>query len=160
MRSVDELLAQVPVFAALPPEHRDTIAGCGQNQVFEPDAYLMREGDPADVFYVIRRGAVALETFIPQQGAITLQTLHEGDLLGWSWLFPPFRTAFDARAVDRVHALQLDGACLRGKCDSDPALGYGLLKLFAGVIVERLQHTRLQLLDLYAKSPTARPVRR
>ncbi len=153
MRRIDELLGEVPVFAELAAEHRETIAGCGQNAVFRPDSYLMREGEPADTFYVIREGSVALETFVPQRGAVMLQTLHAGDLLGWSWLFPPYRTAFDARAIETTHALQFDGACLRGKCDSDPALGYDLLKLFAGVIVQRLQNTRIQLLDLYDTVP-------
>jgi CRP/FNR family transcriptional regulator, cyclic AMP receptor protein len=153
LETIEQLLAAVPVFSTLSEEHRDVIAGCGQNAVFEDGGYLMRENEAADAFYVIRRGAIALETFVPQRGAVTIETLHEGDLLGWSWLFPPYRTAFDARAIGDVHALQFDGACLRGKCDSDPALGYALLKLFAGVIVQRLQNTRLQLLDVYDKVP-------
>ncbi len=159
MQSVDELLGRVPVFAGLAAEHRATISACGRNQVFEPDAYLMREGDPAELFFVIRQGTATLETFVPQRGAVTLQTLHDGDLLGWSWLFPPYRTAFDARALDTVHALQFDGTCLREKCDSDPSLGYEVLKLFAAVIIQRLQHTRVQLLDLYAESPAPTPIR-
>jgi CRP-like cAMP-binding protein len=143
----------VPAFTSLRPEHRELIAGCGRNAVFEDGAYLMREGEAADTFYVVRRGAIALETFVPQRGAVTLETLDEGELLGWSWLFEPYRTAFDARAVGTVHALEFDGACLRGKCESDPALGYDLLKLFAAVIVERLQNTRLRLLDVYGQVP-------
>ena len=92
----------------------------------------MREGEPADAFYVIREGAVALETDVPGRGAVTLETLHDGDLLGWSWLVPPYRTAFDARALGTTHAIAFDGACLRGKCEADPALGYDLLKLLRG----------------------------
>jgi CRP-like cAMP-binding protein len=153
LQTIEQLLAEVPVFSTLADEHRELIAGCGQNVVFEDGGYLMREDEAADWFYVIRTGAVALETFVPQRGAVVIETLHEGDLLGWSWLFPPYRTAFDARAIGEVHAIQFDGACLRGKCDSDPALGYALLKLFAGVIVQRLQNTRLQLLDVYDKVP-------
>jgi CRP-like cAMP-binding protein len=153
MQTIDELLGEVPTFRSLAKQHRELIAGCGQNAVFEDGAYLMREGEPADAFYVIRHAAVALETFVPERGPVTLETLHEGDLLGWSWLIEPYRTAFDARAVGTVHAIQFDGACLRGKFDSDPALGYDLLKLFAAVIVERLQNTRLQLLNVYDKAP-------
>jgi CRP/FNR family transcriptional regulator, cyclic AMP receptor protein len=153
LQTIEQLLGEVPVFRTLADEHRDVIAGCGQTAVFEDGTYLMRENEAANAFYVIRTGAVALETFVPQRGAVVIETLHEGDLLGWSWLFPPYRTAFDARAVGEVHALRFDGACLRGKCDSDPALGYALLKLFAGVIVQRLQNTRLQLLDVYDKVP-------
>ena len=122
MRTLEELVAEVPALGSLSGPHRETIAGCARNAVFEAGDYLMREDDPADTFFVIREGAVALETFVPQRGAITLQTLHDGDLLGWSWLVPPYRTAFDARAVGTAHALAFDGACLRGKCDADPAL--------------------------------------
>jgi CRP/FNR family transcriptional regulator, cyclic AMP receptor protein len=115
----------------------------------------MREGDPADAFYVLREGAVALQTEVPGRGAIVLQTLHDGELLGWSWLVPPYRVAFDARSLGTTHAIALDGACLRGKCEADPALGYALLKILSTVFVERLQDTRLRLLDLYGKGPNA-----
>jgi CRP-like cAMP-binding protein len=155
MRTVEELVGEAPVLGALTPEHRDTIAGCARNAAFQDGEYLMREGQPADTFYVIRQGDVALETFIPQRGPVTLQTLHTGDLVGWSWLLPPYRTAFDARAGGTTHTLAFDGACLRGKCETDPALGYDLLKLFAGVIVQRLQSTRLQLLNVYGTTPQA-----
>jgi CRP-like cAMP-binding protein len=111
----------------------------------------MREGEPADAFYVIRHGAVALETVVPQRGPVVLQTLHDGELLGWSWLVPPYRTAFDARSRGTTRAIAFDGACLRDKCEADPALGYALLKLLSGVFTERLQDTRLRLLDLYGK---------
>ena len=149
MRTIEELLADVPALGALAPAHRAVIAGCARNQVFESGDYLMREGEPADAFHVIRDGSVALETFVPQRGPVAVQSLDSGDLLGWSWLVPPYRAAFDARALTSTHAITFDAACLRGKAESDPALGYDLLKLFAGVIVRRLQATRLQLLDVY-----------
>jgi CRP/FNR family cyclic AMP-dependent transcriptional regulator len=152
MRTIEELLGEVRALQALAPEHRDTLAGCARNRVFEPGERIMREGDPADAFYVIREGAVALETVVPARGAVLMQTLHDGDLLGWSWLVPPYRTAFDARSMGTTHAIAFDGACLRGKCEADPALGYDLLKLLSGVFVERLQDTRLRLLDLYGKA--------
>ena len=151
MRSIEELLGDVPALEALEPEHRALIAGCAQNRVFEPGAYLMGEGEPADTFYVIREGDVALEIYVPQRGAVTVQSLHDGDLLGWSWLVPPYRVAFDARAVTETHTIEFDAACLRGKSEADPALGYDLLRLFAGVVVQRLQNTRVQLLDLYGR---------
>jgi CRP/FNR family transcriptional regulator, cyclic AMP receptor protein len=149
MRTIEELLAEVPALRALAPEHRDTVAGCARNQVFEPGARIMREGDPADAFYVIREGQVALETNVPGRGAVILQTLHDGELLGWSWLVPPYRTAFDARSIATTHAIAFDGACLRGKAEADPALGYALLQRFSALMLERLQATRLRLLDVY-----------
>ena len=108
---------------------------------------------PADEFFVIRRGAVAVETEVPGRGAVTLETLGPGEILGWSWLVPPYRSAFGARALDAVHVIALDGACLRGKCERDPALGFDLLKVVATVFVRRLEETRMRLLDLYAGVP-------
>ena len=71
------------------------------------------------------------------------------DVLGWSWLIPPYRWRFDARAIDLTRAIALDGKCLRGKCDQDPRLGYELLKRVAAIMAERLHATRLQMLDVY-----------
>jgi CRP/FNR family cyclic AMP-dependent transcriptional regulator len=86
---------------------------------------------------------------VPSRGAVTLQTLGEGDLLGWSWLFPPYIWQFDARAQEDVRATAFDGACLRTKCDADPALGYDLMKRLARLVSSRLEATRRQLLDVY-----------
>jgi CRP/FNR family transcriptional regulator, cyclic AMP receptor protein len=89
-------------------------------------------------------------TQVPGRGEITIETLHAGDLLGWSWLVEPYRNAFGARATGEVtRVLALDGVCLRGKCEADPALGYELLKLLASVFAQRLRDTRVRLLDLY-----------
>jgi CRP-like cAMP-binding protein len=149
MRTIDQLLTDAPAFEGMSREHLDFIAGCAQNRTFEEDSYLLREGDPADVFYVIRRGRVALETFVPQEGTMILETIDDGDLLGWSWLVPPYRVAFDARAVDTVHTVSFDALCLRGKCDEDAVLGYELMRRFLPVIADRLQATRLRLIDIY-----------
>jgi CRP/FNR family transcriptional regulator, cyclic AMP receptor protein len=149
MRTIDALLADVPALEGLGRQHLELIAGCARNRVFEPGEHLMREGEPADCFYVIRSGDVALETYVPQGGALTIETLHGGDLVGWSWLVPPYRTTFDARALEQTHTISFDGACLRGKCEQDHDLGWELMRRFTSVIVERLQATRLRLLDVY-----------
>ena len=84
-----------------------------------------------------------------ERGAIVVETLDPGEIVGWSWLFPPYVWHFDARAVDDVRAVAFDGACLRGKCDQDPVLGYALMQRVAHVMYERLQDARMRLLDLY-----------
>ena len=152
MRSLEQLIGDVPALAGLSDAHRATIAGCARNRALAAGETIMREGEHADAFFVIRAGTVALSTPVPGRGAVVVQTLHAGDLLGWSWLVPPYRTAFDAVAAEPARAIALDGACLRGKCDADPALGYALLKVLAAVFAERLQDTRLRLLDLYGAS--------
>ena len=116
---------------------------------FAEGEVLFREGDRADMFWVVRHGSVALETFVPARGAITIETLEAGEVVGWSWLFAPYRWHFDARALSLVRATAFDGACLRGKCEDDPRLGYELMSRFAQVVIERLQWTRLRLLDVY-----------
>ena len=153
MQEIDELLEEIDVFRGLCDEHLDLIAGCALNRVFADGDHLLREGEPADEFFAIRHGTVALETFVPQRGAMTIETLHGGDVLGWSWLVPPHRVVHDARALGVVRAIAFDGACLRGKCDEDSRLGYELMKRFTEVIVERLQATRLRLLDVYGLVP-------
>ena len=149
MKEMHQLVDEVPALSGLAPAHLELIVGCAQNTRVEAGAYLFREGDAADTFYVVRSGAVALEIHVPARDAVVIETLHEGDLLGWSWLFPPYRWSFDARALEPVGAIAFDGACLRGKCEADHDLGYELMQRMSQVIIERLQATRLRLLDVY-----------
>lgn len=149
METIDALLREVPVFRGLEPAQLQLIAGCGSNVHFDQGTVLFREGDAADTFYVVRHGTVSLETYVPARGPAMIETLEPGEVVGWSWLFPPYRWHFDARALTDVRATAFDGACLRGKADYDPRLGYDLMSRFAQVLIERLQWTRLRLLDLY-----------
>jgi CRP-like cAMP-binding protein len=149
MRGLEELITDSPVFTGLAAEQLQLIAGCGRNEHVEAGTPLFREGEPADRFFLIRTGAVALEIASPAGGALVIETLHAGDVVGWSWLFPPYRWHFDGRATAPTSLIAFDGACLRGKCDADHELGYELMGRFAASLVERLQATRLQLLDVY-----------
>ncbi|MGZ4339886.1 MAG: cyclic nucleotide-binding domain-containing protein [Gaiellaceae bacterium] len=146
---LDEILAQVPFFEGMPEDELALIAGCGRNVGFDAGETIFRQGDAADAFYVLRHGSVAVGNFVPPRGELVIETLEAGELLGWSWLFPPYRAHFDARALSAVRATQFDGACLRDKCAADPVLGYDLMSRFAQVLIERLQWTRLRLLDIY-----------
>ena len=149
MRSIAELTAESPTFAGLTPGQLELIAGCGLNTRFAAGDRVLTAGEQADRFYLIRHGSVALELAVPERAPVTVETLHDGEVLGWSWLFEPHRWMFDAHAVHDTSAIAFDGACLRGKCDSDHELGYQLMRRFAGALVARLQATRLQLLDVY-----------
>jgi CRP-like cAMP-binding protein len=144
-----EILADAPFFAGLRPDTIDLVAGCGSNVQFEPGALIFREGDRADAFYLLRHGRIAIEAYAPNSGPLVIETLEAGDVLGWSWLFEPHRWHFDAHALTAVRATAFDGVCLRGKCDADPQLGYELVSRFAQTLIERLQWTRLRLLDVY-----------
>ncbi len=149
MKQLDALIAEMPIFRGLAPAQLELIAGCATTMRARAGDRLFTMGEPADVFYAIRHGAVALELHVPARDAVALETLHDGDLLGWSWLFPPYRWEFDARVQADTALISFDGACLRGKCDADHELGYELMQRFAQVIIARLQATRLRLLDVY-----------
>jgi CRP-like cAMP-binding protein len=149
MRSIADLVAAAPSLAGLEPRRLELIAGCGRTGRYAAGELLFRAGESADDFFLIREGAVALELAVPEREPVTIETLHDGDLLGWSWLFAPHRWMFDAYAVQDTSVVVFDGACLRGKCETDHELGYQLMRRFAAVLVDRLQATRLQLLDVY-----------
>jgi CRP/FNR family transcriptional regulator, cyclic AMP receptor protein len=149
MRTIADLIGDAPVLAGFAPHHLELIAGCGQNAHLAAGETLFRTGDAADRFFLIRGGSVALELAVPQHEPLTISTLHDGEIVGWSWLFEPYKWAFDGRAVENTGVVAFDGACLRGKCEADHELGYHLMRRFAAVLVDRLQATRLQLLDVY-----------
>jgi CRP/FNR family transcriptional regulator, cyclic AMP receptor protein len=149
VQPLGQLLTGHPFFASLDEATVSTLEGCARNVHFRPGEYLFREGDAADQFFVIRRGRVALDVHAPGRGGVVLDTVEEGDVVGWSWLVPPYRWFLDARAVKDVSAMTFDATCLRGKCDEDPALGYALMQRVVQVMYQRLQAARVRLLDLY-----------
>ena len=149
MKTVTQLLGEARFFDGLRVETIELVSGCASNVQFDPGTTIFREGERADAFYLLRQGSVALETYVPARGSVMIETIEAGDVLGWSWLFPPYRWHFDASALTAVRATAFDGKCLRGKCAADPALGYELVSRFAQTLIERLQWTRLRLLDVY-----------
>jgi CRP-like cAMP-binding protein len=149
VETLEPLLKKHPFLKDLGEEYIQRMVSCAKNVRFNTDEFLCREGEEATVFYLIREGRVGLEVYAPEKGAFRLQTLDEGDVLGWSWLIAPYHWHFDARAIEPTRAFVFDGTCLRKKCEEDHDLGYELLKRFARLIEERLEATRLQLLDIY-----------
>jgi CRP/FNR family cyclic AMP-dependent transcriptional regulator len=127
----------------------ELVVGCSRNLAFAPGSLLCAEGESADTFYLLRRGRVSIDVHAPGQGAIVIETVGPGDVVGWSWLVPPFRWTFDARALDEVGCIAIDGACLRAKTLTDPSLGFELLSRVSLTLLARLQATRMRLLDLY-----------
>jgi len=152
MQTIDELIAQASVFTGLDPRHLELIAGCAANEHVEEGAELLREGKPAERFYLIRHGTVAVEVHAPGRGALTIETLHAGDAVGLSWLFEPYRWQLDARALEPCALIGFDAVCLRGKLETNHELGYELMRRFTANLVERLQATRLQLIDVYGRA--------
>jgi len=150
MESLEHIIAGHPFFAGLDGGFTNLMVSCASNVRFEAGTYILKEGDAANTFFLIRHGKVALEIFAPHHTPIIVSTISVGEILGWSWLLEPFQWKFNARAVDDVRAIALDGKCLRNKCEENHDLGYEVLKRFARIIEQRLDATRLQLLDVYA----------
>jgi CRP-like cAMP-binding protein len=149
VQTLEPILAELPLFAGMRADHLALITGCASNVRFEPGTFIGRQGAPADTFFILRQGQVAVEIHAPGRGTLTIATVGEGDVLGWSWLVPPHQWHFDAHVLSSARAIALDGKCLRGKFGADPELGYELLRRFTPLIVQRLEATSLQLLDLY-----------
>lgn len=149
MQTLEALLAEHPFFEGLNSDYIRTIASNAAPVLYDNETYIFYEGEPASHFYLICRGKVALETFAAERGAIIIETIEENEVLGWSWLFPPYRWHFSARVFEPVEAIALGAAALRAQCEEDHDFGYELVKRVGQIIMQRLQATRLQLLDLY-----------
>lgn len=149
MQTLEPILTEAPFFEGMSADHLALLTGCASNVRYDTDEYPGRAGDPADRFWVIREGRVALEIHAPGRGAITIGTLGEGDVVGFSWLLPPYQLRFDIHALTPTRAIMFDGRCLRGKCASDPAFGHALLSRVSSLMAQRLEAMSLQLLDVY-----------
>lgn len=125
------------------------LVSCARNARFDNGAFLFREGEEANALFLIRQGRVALEVNVPGRGPTQVESLREGDVLGWSWLFPPYRWQLDARAVEPVLTLVLDARCVREKMESNHDLGYALAKPLLAHMHQRLERVRMQRLDVF-----------
>ncbi|MDQ3414255.1 MAG: cyclic nucleotide-binding domain-containing protein [Verrucomicrobiota bacterium] len=149
MKEIKDLIQEHPFFAGLDSAFLELLTGCASNAHFAPGEYLFHEGGPADHFYLLRSGRVRLETAGPGRAPVVLETIQTGEVIGWSWLFPPYLWQFDAVAAEAVRATSFDGKCLCGKCQENHHLGYELAMRSAQIMMQRLQATRLRLLDVY-----------
>mgnify|MGYP005671828373 CR=1 FL=1 len=148
MTSIEDRLARQPLLASLDEEQLEVVAGCARDVAFAEGEDIIRAEQNADRFFVIDEGRVAISVDTPR-GPLTISTIGAGDVLGVSWMLPPYRWTFDGVAAVPTTAIQFDATCLRGKCDADPRLGYALYTALAGIVRDRLVAARLQLMDLY-----------
>lgn len=152
MSTIAAMMADYPPLSSLGGAALEAMAGNARLEQFDAGERILRTGEPADTFYAMRHGRVAIEVANPRGGSIVIETLGPGELVGISWMLPPYRLTFDARCMEQSGVIAVDAAEMRQACEADPALGYVLYKLFSGVVRDRLQATRLQLLDLYGAS--------
>ncbi len=139
------LLKQHPFFKGLDAETYELLDGCGANEVFNEGDMVFREGQPADKLYLIRVGEVDLQHGGPGGDITPIQTLRDGDVLGWSWLVPPYSWRFSAQAKKRTRLISLDANCLRNKCDENHDVGYAIAMRIATVVLDRLTALRLKM---------------
>ena len=150
MQGIELILREHSFFRGMTADHLELLAGCASQVAFEPGESLCRLGEKAERFFILREGLVSIEVDTLPREVLSIQTIPEGGVLGWSWLFEPYLWRFDARAVKPVRAIALDGLCLRGKIENDPTLAADLMKRFCSIMIERLEATRMQLVDMYS----------
>ncbi|HEY4389689.1 MAG TPA: cyclic nucleotide-binding domain-containing protein [Ktedonobacteraceae bacterium] len=149
MSTLEAALAEHPFFRGFDSDYLHDIVHSAVFVHYDSDACIFHEGEQATHFYLLNQGQVGLETFTADRGEIAIETIEAGEVLGWSWLFPPYRWHFSARVIKPVQAIALDAADLRKMCEEDHTFGYELVRWVAHIITQRLQATRLQLLDVY-----------
>jgi CRP-like cAMP-binding protein len=149
MEDLERLLREHEFLEGLSEAHTRLMVSCARNLRIRAGDFLMREGAEATSFYLIRVGRVALEISVPGRGVVQMESIDPGDVLGLSWLIPPYREHLDARAVETVVALAFDATCLREKIERDHDLGYALVKRMFEKAYRRLERARLQRLDVY-----------
>jgi CRP/FNR family cyclic AMP-dependent transcriptional regulator len=146
---LDAQVARHPFFLGLKPEHIRLLADCAMATQFERNQIIFRAGEMANRFYLIEQGHVNLEAG-EEERPVIIDRIGAGDLLGWSWIFPPYRWHFAARATEPTRAIFFYGTILREYCEKDPALGYELFKRMSEIMMKRLQRARGELIAALA----------
>lgn len=149
VQATSSLLADQHFFAGMSDEHLDAIASCASERHFEEGRFMVLRGKPAQDFFLIRSGRVALEIHAGNKNVL-ISTVPPGGVIGWSWLEDPFEWRYDVRVLEDVEAIAFNANCVREKCESDPAFGYEMYKRFMHLVIKRLMASRVQLVDLYS----------
>lgn len=144
--TLTERLLNHPFIHGLDDKYIPLLFDCCMAVKFEAGQEIFKEGDLANRFYLIEKGKVQLEAPNATQGDVPIQIIGAGDVLGWSWLFPPYYWHFSARAIEPVTSLFLYGTRLLVQCEDDPELGYKIMKKTASVLIQRLNATRKELI--------------
>lgn len=136
------LITRQPFFAGMSPRHLQNLADAAMRTQFEPHQWIFQKGDPANRFYVILGGKIVVETADTNCVVHRVETLGPGDILGWSWMFPPYYWHFDALALEPTDAIFFYGSRIRTLCEKDHEFGYDLMKRMSQIVIARLQTTR------------------
>jgi CRP/FNR family transcriptional regulator, cyclic AMP receptor protein len=140
------VLAAHPFLRGMAPDQLSVLAEAARDVSFPARHRLFEDGGNATHFWLIQCGHVSLDLHVPGEGPVVIETVGMGELLGWSWLFPPYKWAFGAVAVTAVEAFEFDAAAVRQSCTADPELGYELGQRISRVLAQRLQAVRIRLI--------------
>ncbi|MFB7504840.1 Crp/Fnr family transcriptional regulator [Streptomyces broussonetiae] len=136
--------------AALSAEHRDRLMRLAREVSFDAGSRLFEEGRRADRFWIVRTGTVALDLHVPGRRSAVIESLGQGELIGWSWHFQPHLWHLGAEAMSPVRAWEFDAEAVRALCAQDPEFGRAIAVWVGQVVAQRLHASRIRLLDLYA----------
>ena len=148
-KEIKAIVKEQPFLGDLKPKFLDLLVGCASQTFLDKGHFLLSQGQDANRFYIITQGQITIEIQGKDARPVTIQKLGASDILGWSWLIPPYKWQFDALVLEPTSVIAFDGKCLRKKCEEDCELGYDMLKRITGVMAYRLYHTRMQLMDFY-----------
>jgi CRP-like cAMP-binding protein len=145
-KAVQGIIMEHPFLRGLKPEHLRLLVDSAMSVQYQAGEFIFREGDPANRFYLMQKGRVSLESQVSDKPSVAVQVIGPGDVLGWSWLFPPYYWHFDAQVLEPTTAIFFYGTRLREQCEQDHAFGFEMMKRMTQVAIQRLQATRRQLL--------------
>lgn len=145
MNTLKSQLKDHPFLRSMSDEHIELALRNAKETEFEAGDVLFREGEPANRFFLVQSGHIALESYSPEQGTTTFQTVGPGQVIGWSWLFPPFSWHFQARAAEPTRVITLDGGHLLVTCENNNEFGYDFMRRIAQLVIKRLQASRVKL---------------
>jgi CRP/FNR family cyclic AMP-dependent transcriptional regulator len=148
-----DLIANHPFFKELRWDHILALADCAMKTEFRAGELIFREGDPANRFFLILKGKVALEARVKGSGSVLVERIGAGEVLGWSWMIEPYAWHFDARAVEPIEAIFFYGTWMRELYEEDGSLGYEMMRRVAAIMLQRLQAARRRLLEKHATEP-------
>jgi CRP/FNR family transcriptional regulator, cyclic AMP receptor protein len=151
MDTMEPILAAHPFFRGLDPRYLNLILACASRETFKPGEFLCRDEAPATKFYVIHHGRVSVEIYRARRGPVTIQSLGEGEALGWLWFDQPYHWHLDAKALDLTRVISLKVQCLLDTCNRDHDFGYELMRRYAHHLAVQFRVTKLQLADMYGK---------
>jgi CRP/FNR family cyclic AMP-dependent transcriptional regulator len=149
METIEPILAAHPFFKGLAPRYLKLILACAARETFKAGEFLCRDTEEARKFYVIHHGRVSVEIYRARRGPVVVQTLGEGEVLGWLWFDQPYHWHLDARALDLTRVISLDVKCLFKKCEQDHEFGYELMRRYAHHLAVQFRATKAQLADFY-----------